>query len=275
MSMREFGPQLGWLADPGLVPEDAVEVGGSDDSLEKRCGSLAMWMVEELGTATGEVHEKINVGEVFEKHALSLKERVDLTLKFTKYPKVPYLPGLLAMGAIYAAVPALAAREGRQRSEWPEIGLRAQGFGQAISVHGTDAQAAILGFLSNEWVSETRSLNLGRLRLDDDMGITTVTPFEDVLGTAIEVARASGPIGLGEHTCIAHQVDAPDEETGSFFGGVWRSYGAAADRLAYRGIDIDESQVPPEEEPVDRAEIYAQMEQELKKDFELLKKTRD
>lgn len=273
MSIREFGPDIGWLADPGLIPEDAVEVGGSDDSLEKRCGTLAMWMVEELGAATAEVHEKINIGEAFEKHALSLKERVDLTIKFTKYPKVPYIPGILAMGAIFAAVPPLAAREGRQRSEWAEIGMRAQGFGQAISVHGTDAQAAILGFLSNEWVSEVRALNLGRLRLDDDMGITTVTPFEDVLGTAIEVARDAGPIGLGEHSCIAHQVDAPHK--GSFFGATWRSYGAAAERLAYRGIDVDGAQVPPEEEPVEIPEIYAQMEQELKKDFELLKKARD
>ncbi|HYH36511.1 MAG TPA: hypothetical protein VD706_03360 [Candidatus Saccharimonadales bacterium] len=260
--MSRFGHELSWLEDPSQIPADAA---GSSESLSAQCDDLTAWMVGRIAQWSSAGHGRLSLRETFEKYDLSNEERVDLRARFQKNPARAYTPGMAAMAEIFALVPPVAAREGIGREEWGEIGARAQGLGEKLSHDGTEVQRLIREYLAKEAIvrpaasgleNTTHTLTLvldpGKMKLDPETGITTVTPIDELVKSADELVERYF-VRQSPGTCVALQAASPEPACRHMFDAVWTAYGSAVDKLIYARLGQDGLEIPPAQSPDENA----------------------
>jgi hypothetical protein len=255
--MVRFGHELTWLAEPSEIPEGAIS---RDGTVPQQCSDLAFWMLNQLNVWSGQGHSRLSIGETFEKYELPNDWRVSVRGYFQRHAFAAYTPGVTAMAEIFAVVPSIAKREGVDQDEWAEIAGRSSKFGEEMARHGTNAQALLRDYWSmgerygatadiiSEQGYKRPPLYGGKLKLDDESGITSVTPLDELVKMTVEIVDEV-EFREGPGVCVALQAEAPTEQCPNMFAAFWSAYGSAAKRLIYD--QTDEVSIPdvPEEAP--------------------------
>ena len=97
-----------------------------------------------------------------------------------------------------------------------------------------------------------RALNAARFRLDHELGITSVTPIDDLVSSAKDATLRH--LGRPRGICVAMQAKAPPWSVRSFgtatvYGAVWSAYASAAARLIFPRVDVELLDIPEQESP--------------------------
>ncbi len=237
--MARFGGRIAWLQDPSLIPEaatrhmDHIAVAKGDGYF-----GLGMWMADQLSAWSGEVHGGLDFGATFEKRQLPNNERVAVRDAIREAAKPSYGTGIMAMSEIFGVVPPVASREGvTDPKDWSKIASQARNFGRALSFDGSNALAYVRAYLNpgDHVVARTGTPHVdpSLMRLDEELGITTVTDLEAMMAVAKEVANADMVNEGHAGTCVAPQAVPLGDEHGSMYDLVWDAYGFAIDRYVY------------------------------------------
>jgi hypothetical protein len=252
--MTRFGGDLTWLQDPDIIPEDTVDPNGS---LAAQCYDISFWMLERFGEWSQKRHSRLGLLEAFEKYELENADRVTLRQAYQMAPTYAYAPGVMAMTEVFAVVPGIAQREDMGRERWAEISSRAATFAIDLATEGTGLQALLRDYLKDEKNTMTRRspaniggsniiaatvLDAGKLKLDDETGITTVTPFENLRAASLE-ALEEVLLGESSHACAALRARGPSGGCSNMFNAVWSAYGSAVQRMIYSRIGDDAIEV--------------------------------
>lgn len=247
---RLLGPRLAWLADPELIPEYAVDSSIAPDDVHLAAFSLAGWMLIEIVEAADQVHRALDWEQAFERFRVAprLQESVS---RAVLCPASRHAPGLFAVAEIISVIPMVAGRSGLARDRWRDIADRSQDFGAMLAHDGTAVQILVRNYLSRPETPagrSVRSLDPAGLRLDENGGLTTVTPLADLLSAARDAAARHNE--AYHATCVALQASAPDgTRATSMFGAIWSSFAHAANRLVFPRVDLGHDSVPPEAGP--------------------------
>ena len=252
---RFLGEELPWLSDPNSIPAEAAQPSGAYDDLYERCFSLATWLLAQIVRAANRVQHKLSWEETFDYYNVpsEIQERV---LRAVLEPTSRHAPGIFAMCEIVAAVPEVAIRESVPRSDWGTIARDTEKFGTKISYDGTDLQVLIRDYLrkSPETAKQRyqRVLEPALLRLDDETGLTSITPIDDLISSAkVAVAEHIRP---PKGVCVALLAKAPVCEHDftaptTMYGAIWSAYAQAADRIIFSNVDLRRLDISPPAEP--------------------------
>lgn len=243
-----LGGVLPWLSDPDLIPASAAGAGPVEGDTCSAAFSLAGWMLIEIIQAADGIRHELAWQDALDRYRVAphLQDRV---WRAVLDPASRHAPGLFAMAEFVSVVPWLAAREGVPRERWRETALRTQRFAAKLSRNGSWVQVLIRCYLSKQGSEEDgrgiRTLDPALLCLDDDTGIDSVTPFEDLLaGAKAATARHLGP---PQGICVALQAAASGTPDGvdkpTMFGAIWSSFVTAAERLVFPAFDVSRADI--------------------------------
>ncbi len=249
-----LGERLSWLYDPSKIPAEALGK-STGCGLPDRCFSLATWVLIEVVLAANSVQQQLSWEETFAQYEVpsDLQSRI---LSAVLEPTSRHAPGIFAMSEIVAAIPMVATRESVPVGRWGTIARKSEKFGVKISCDGSDLQVLVRNYLRRpSQTTESRNqrvLDAALLRLDEQMGITSVTPIDDLVSAA--------KVAITEHIrpargiCVAMLAKAPACEHASalpltMYGAIWSAYTAAADRLIFQNIDLRGVQIPSQARP--------------------------
>jgi hypothetical protein len=250
-----LGEELAWLADPGLIPAAALNSAAECGDLSDQCFSLAAWVVGEIALAASRLHQKLCWEDTFECYRVPSESKPRIVRALLE-PVTRYAPGILALSEIVAAIPVVAIRESVPLGDWGRIARRSEEFGVKLSCDGTEVQVLIRNYLRKPPQPSTspdkRVLDSTRLKLDDEIGVTSVTPIDDL----VSVARAAVTehIGPAKGICVAMQAKAPvwghtSEAPATMYDAVWSAYTAAAEHLIFPNVDISGAEIPAQAGP--------------------------
>lgn len=245
---------LPWLSDPDCIPSTVLGE-GARGHLEPSAGCflLARWMVTEVVIAAHRVRHDLSWADVMERH--SVPSELQASVRGSVLESVTrYGPGILALSEIVASTPVLAVRVGAARSDWPGIARRSQDLGERLSRNGTDLQVVIRRYLHRRMIDAAESapaLDPARLRLNEDRGVTSVTPIDELVLAAKESVRAH--IGPPQGVCLALVVPGPDDDRvagyKTLFDAVWAAYVSAAARFIFPRVDPARLETPEQSGP--------------------------
>lgn len=250
-----LGEELPWLSEPSKVPAEAVRSAVECDDLTEQCFNLATWVLAEVVRGANRTQQKLRWEETFDyyKVPLELKSRV---MRSVLEPTSRHAPGIFAMCEIVAATPMVAIRESIPLSSWGAIARSTEKFGAKISCDGTDLQVLIRNYLRKPPQTTKypyqRVLEPALLRLDDETGITSVTPIDALI--AVAKTAVAEHIRPPKGVCVALLANAPACEHGStaavtMYGAIWSAYAAAAAHLIFPNVNISKAEIPAQAEP--------------------------
>jgi hypothetical protein len=250
-----LGGELPWLSDPSKIPAEALAYSAECDDLPEQCFNLATWVLAEVVRAANSVQQKLSWEETFDyyKVPFELKQRI---LRAVLEPTSRHAPGIFAMSEIVAATPVVATRESVPLSGWGSIAGRTEKFGAKISYDGTDLQVLVRNYLRKPPPTTKspylRVMDPTLLRLDDEMGLTSVTPIDDLVSAA--KTSITEHIRPPKGVCVAIQANAPVCERASIapvtmYGAIWSAFTAAANRLIFPNLDMSRVEIRPQAEP--------------------------
>gem|GEM_PF-4058613 len=237
--MAQFGGRIAWLQDPSLITEAATRY---MDHLPVAKGDpyfgLGMWMVGQFTDWSKEAHAGLDFGAAFEKHDLPNHERVAVRDTIREAAMPSYGTGIMTVSEIFGVVPAVASREGlTDPKDWTRIASQARYFGRALANDGSNALSFARAYLnpSDHVVarSGTPYINPALIRLDDELGITTVTDLSEFMAVAKEVSNEHMVNEGHPGTCVATQAVPLGAEHGTMYDMVWDAYGFGVDRYIY------------------------------------------
>lgn len=259
--MERFAGDIAWLQDPTLIPETAVAI--RDPSASPYL-HLSDWMIRQLAGWSAEAHKKLSYGEVFDRYDLTGTERVRIREVIQKQAAFAFAPGLNAINEIHSVVPHVATREGVDRKDWGEIARRARLFGTILAKQPTHTQALARTYLKDAFQSlNYNEINPRYFRLDDDTGITTVTPIDKLLATAQQANNAYFVAEDHAGICVALQVKSPALDNRTVFDAAWDAFSDATERLIYPGLPMAELDLSPpyasDEQPEVRMDQLARL----------------
>ena len=244
-----LGERLTWLSDPGIIPTHALGDSAKGKDLPYQCFNIAAWMLMEVVLAADSVQQQLSWQDIFDQYKVppTLEPRI---LRTVLEPTSRYAPGIFAMCEIVAVAPAVAARASIPRGGWEAIAGKSEKFGAKISCDGSHLQVLIRNYLSNHEQTATRVkprvLDPALLRLDDDLGITTVTPIDDLVMAA--KAAITKNIEPARGVCVAMMAKAPSSERGaaeptSMYEAIWSAYTSAVGRLVFSNAEIEMAEI--------------------------------
>jgi hypothetical protein len=250
-----LGEKLPWLSDPRKIPVEAL--GDSDESsdLPYQCSNLAAWVLMEVVLAADSVQQQLSWEYTFDHYRVpsTLEPRI---LRAVLEPTSRYAPGIFAMSEIVAVTPVVAARASVPRNGWESIARKAEKFGARISCDGSHLQVLIRNYLGQPPQTaitiKQRVLDPALLRLDDDLGISTVTPIDDLVSAAKTAVTEN--IGPAHGVCVAMLAKAPARKHAlagavNMYGAIWSAYTAAVDRLIFSTAEIEIAEIPEQRGP--------------------------
>lgn len=266
-----LGARLPWLADPALIPPEAVDASVAADDVRLAAFSLAGWMLIECVQAAQHVNGALHWQQAMDGFHVAPGLQASVA-RSVLCPAAKHAPGLFAIAEIMAVVPLLASRCGLPRERWHGIARRGEAFGALLARDGTAVQVLLRNYLyrpaSGVPATGLRSLNPACLRLDEATGLSTVTPLGELLAAARTAAARhyDAPAAI----CVALQAPAPqlpgDAGAATMFGAIWGAFAAAADRLVFprfdpRGVSIP-AQAAPDPAHAQTLECIASQRQE-------------
>lgn len=243
--MGEFGHELGWLTDPGLVPDNATAT--KHELLDDPFASLGLWMINAFVRWSEKTRNKLGYGETFDKYGLTGAERCTVRSQISNNSALIYTPGIMAVAEVYQVVPAVATREGITDPDvWSHIGLAACNFGSALSRRGTNVQAITRNFLGIEYSQLAfRPYDPAKFKLDSDTGVTSTVPVRELVDLAFEASKAAiGEDDTKPVVCPALYSPVQGLDGISMYDAVWGAFGQAAEKLIFPTLDIDPNTVP-------------------------------
>ena len=264
--MTEQAHELAWLKDPGLIPEAALRYKDVPEDIAGRCLNISRWMIDRLADWAAAGHARLGLLETFEKHALSNEERVHVRQVFQEQAEYSYGPGIAAMSEIFAAVPAVATREGVPRTGWLTIASQAREFGSQYARSGTVVQSLARGYLDGRPIIIGKRLDPAKLTLDAETGITSVTPIGRIVSDAEKVVDQY--LTPQEHSgvCVAMQANPRGLESLTMWGAVWDAFGSATERFIYPLEHPIAEGIPQPDQPDE--DPYPQLLKILKREYE-------
>lgn len=238
------GRRLPWLTDPQLIPDEAVDASVGADDVPLSAFSLAAWMLIQVLHSAQQEQDTLDWGRAMAGVAPGLQASVQRSVLC---PAAKYAPGLFAIAEIVAVVPAVAFRSEAAPARWRGIAHRAQAFGALLARDGTGVQVLLRHYLARPADDPAgcglRALHPACLRLDDALGLTTVTPLDDLLAAARQATLRHD--GCTQGVCVALQAPAPHGcAGGSMFGAIWSSFADAAARLVFPRFDPQRPPIP-------------------------------
>jgi hypothetical protein len=250
-----LGSELLWLRDPDSIPKEALGSSADSGALPDQCFHVAAWMVGEIALAANRLRLKLDWESAFDLYDVTSEQKLRIKRAVLE-PVTRYAPGMIALSEIVAVTPLVATRASVRRAGWGRIARLAEGFGAKISRDGTDVQLVIRNYLrdtNDATVSRsTPVLDSALLKLDDETGVSSVTPIHDLVSTA----RTAVIEHLGSATgmCVAMQAKAPvcDHLHGTattMYGAIWTAYVAAVERLVFPNIDLSGVVIRPQAGP--------------------------
>jgi hypothetical protein len=259
-----LGEKLPWLSDPRKIPDEALGDSGESGDLPYQCSKLAAWVLMEVVLAADSVQQQLSWEGTFEEYSVpsTLEPRI---LRAVLEPTSRYAPGIFAMSEIVAATPVVAARASVPRGGWGSIARKSENFGARISCDGSHLQVLIRNYLTKPAQTavpvKQRVLDPSLLRLDEELGISTVTPVDDLVSAA--KTAISEYIEPAKGVCVAILARAPACQhapagPANMYGAIWSAYTAAVDRLIFSTAEIDMAGIPAQCGPDPRfAEVIA------------------
>ena len=245
-----LGEKLTWLSDPRRIPAAALGDSAKGSDLPYQCFNIAAWMLMEVVIAADSVQQQLSWEETFRHFRVppTLEPRI---LRTVLEPTSRYAPGMFAMSEIVAATPAVAARASVPREDWETIARRSEKFAAKMSCDGSHLQVLIRNYLSRKTPAATpvkqRVLDPALLQLDDDLGITTVTPIDDLVSAAkiaidenIEPARGVCVAMLAKAPACRHASPGP----ANMYEAIWSAYTSAVGRLVFSNVEIEIAGIP-------------------------------
>jgi hypothetical protein len=250
-----LGNELPWLGDPDCIPIEALGSSAHSGDLPDQCFHLAAWMVGEIVLSANRLHPKLDWENAFELYDVPAEQKL-LIKRAVLEPVTRYAPGMIALAEIVAATPLVSTRACVDHAKWGCIARLAEGFGAKISCDGTDVQVVIRNYLRDtDHASTSRAtpvLDSALLKLDDETGVSSVTPIHDL----VSIARAAVIEHLGSATgmCVAMHARAPvcDHAPGrptTMYGAIWTAYVAAVERLVFPNVDLSRVVIRPQAGP--------------------------
>lgn len=236
-----------WLESPDLVPESATAyVVPEPKNLNERFYNVSAWMINSLTEWVVATHSQLDISGVFKKHSLDMEDRVHVLNRFKHDGKVraSYVPGFQAMAQIFSVIPEVATRDSGSDADYGEIASRARLFGESIARDGSMVQIVARKYLIN---SKTY-LDSSKLKLDEETGITTVTPIEQIVHEAREASKHEFPPEDG--VCVAMQAKINGPSSPTVFEASWDALTDFGQRLIYPNIAEQElAKVPKQAAP--------------------------
>jgi hypothetical protein len=248
--VRLLGHELPWLSDPSRIPTEAVKSSADKPDVADQYFHLAAWVVREIVLAASRLQQQLKWEETFSLYNVPL----DLTPRIRRAvlePATRYAPGMLALAEIVAAIPVVATRETIPLRDWERIARNAQAFGAKISCDGTHVQVLIRNYLRKTPEPtgglSHRVLDTTLLRPDDQMGVTSITPIDDLVSAARNAVKRH--IGPARGMCVAMQAKAPGCQNSSptrltMYAAIWSAYSVAATRLIFPNVDLRSADIP-------------------------------
>jgi hypothetical protein len=240
--LERVASQLPWLSDPSLIPETAIAPLVGDGDIELAAFSLAAWMLVEILRGADEVNLELGWRQAFERNCVPASLQ-DSVARAVLLPAARHAPGLFAMAEIVCVIPKLSVREGIPAEDWSEIVERSGNFASRFALGNTAMQVMLRCYLSHKKFAEdgraVRSLDPAKLRLDEEMSLTTVTPLNTLLQSAHRAAERSGYGYVAP--CVAISAHTTDTVSGrsshSVFDAIWSCWVHTADRLVFSRFD--------------------------------------
>lgn len=245
LSTGEGRPE--WLESPELIPEAATAyVLSEPKNLNERFYNVSAWMINSLTEWAAAAHSHIDMPGVFKKHQLGIEDRIHVLnrLKNEDEVKASYIPGFQAMAQVFSVIPEVASRDAGQDADYGEIAAKARFFGESIARDGTMVQIVARKYLIN---SKTY-FDASKFKLDEETGITTVTPIEQIVDEAREASRREFPPVDG--VCVAMQAKINGPSSPTVFEASWDAMTSVGQRLVYPNIgDHELAKVPKQAAP--------------------------
>lgn len=280
--LNRFAGDLTWINDPEQIPAAAIGDPADNLGLVDRHYHLGSWVLDRFSEWVVNSQAKLSFAETFEKYELPNNYRVHIRERMLLRPEVIYFPGIQGMADVASAAPLVAARNGIGAEGWGEVAKDSSKFGAAISRDGTEVQFLVRTYLVREpserdgKLSRRNFLDPSMMKLDDETGITTVTPIPELISIAKNALRQDPeiPEPLAHEVCLALQTKSPTEEAKIMFDATWFAYVAAAERLIYPLFEFEPDEIPAEAppDPDVKANISAST-QKLKDDIERIENT--
>jgi hypothetical protein len=250
-----LGNELSWLREPDSIPREALGSSADSGALPAQCFHLAAWMVREIALAANRLCPKLDWESAFDTYGVTTEQKLRIKRAVLE-PVTRYAPGMIALSEIVAVTPLVTTRASVRRAEWGRVARLAEGFGAKISCDGTNVQLVIRNYLRDTtdatvWRS-TPVLDSALLKLDDETGVSSVTPIDDLISTArVAVIEHLGP---ATGMCVAMQARAPvcdhvHATPATMYGAIWTAYVAAVERLVFPNIDLSGVVIRPQAGP--------------------------
>lgn len=234
--------QLPWLSDPSLIPDAAIVPLAGFGDVDLAAFSLAAWMLIEIVRVADGVNHELGWRQAFERHRVppALQGSVARSVLL---PAARHAPGLFAMAEIVSVVPKLAHRAGFPQDRWRGIVAGSELLARHFALGNTAIQVLLRCYLSRATPPEeergVRSLDPAKLRLDENGGLTTVTPLETLSRAARRAAARGGYRYVAPCVAMSARIASTGagEAGDSVFGAIWATWVQAANRLLFSRFD--------------------------------------